>query len=217
MRDKAVISVLGVLATALLSTFFLWNLFLDPGSMGQLGLLGIFAAAMLSHLTVVAKDMFIPLYLPLASVYPALVLGAAAGCGAALGEVATYFLGWGIAETVGNGRHQNSKLTHWIRRYGLWAVLLVAATPLPDTPIVLLAGSKRLSLGKLFIAECVGKTALYSLGAAVGGVVFMGLTGALGGLTASALMVAASILFCVLVTWGRSRDLLFGWFERLIL
>jgi len=32
---------------------------------------------------------------------------------------------------------------------------------------------------------------------------------------ASLLMVVGSLVFCVLVTWKRSRDILFGWFERL--
>jgi len=170
---------------------------------------------MLSHLTVVARDMFIPMFLPLASVYNPLVLGASAGIGAAIGEITTYFLGWGVAETIQENQGEDNRLARWIRRYGLWAVLLVAVTPLPDTPIILLAGSNKLPFGKLFVVECIGKTALYSVGAVVGGVVFTGLTGAVGGIAASALMVAGSLLFCILVTWKKSRDLIFGWFERL--
>jgi len=29
--------------------------------------------------------------------------------------------------------------------------------------------------------------------------------------------VVGSLVFCVLVTWRKSRDLIFGWFERLFL
>ncbi len=217
LRHRAVISIIGVSATAVLSAAFLWLLLVDGRSLGQLGLVGVFSASLLSHLTVVARDMFVPMFLPLASVYNPLVLGASAGIGAAIGEITTYFLGWGVAETIQENQHEDNRLTRWIRRYGLWAVLLVALTPLPDTPIVLLAGSNKLPLGKLFVVEFVGKTALYSVGAVVGGVVFMGLTGAVGGITASVLMVAGSLLFCILVTWKKSRDLIFGWFERLFL
>ena len=120
-----------------------------------------------------------------------------------------------VAETIEEQEGENSRLSRWIRTYGLWAVLLVAVTPLPDTPIVLLAGSNKLPFGRLFIVEAVGKTVLYSIGAIVGGFVFTGLTGAFGGVGASALMVAGSLVFCVLVTWKKSRDVLFGWFERL--
>jgi membrane protein YqaA with SNARE-associated domain len=217
MRSRAVVSIVAVAVVAVLSGVVLWRWTIDPETLGQFGLGGIFLASMLSHLTVVARDMFIPMFLPLASVYNPLVLGASAGIGAAIGEITTYFLGWGVAETIQENQGEDNRLARWIRRYGLWAVLLVAVTPLPDTPIILLAGSNKLPFGKLFVVECVGKTALYSVGAVVGGVVFTGLTGAVGGITASVLMVAGSLLFCILVTWKKSRDLIFGWFERLFL
>ncbi len=217
MRSRAVVSIVAVAVVAVLSGVVLWRWTIDPETLGQFGLGGIFLASMLSHLTVVARDMFIPMFLPLASVYNPLVLGASAGIGAAIGEITTYFLGWGVAETIQENQGEDNRLSRWIRRYGLWAVLLVAVTPLPDTPIILLAGSNKLPFGKLFVVECVGKTALYSVGAVVGGVVFTGLTGAVGGITASVLMVAGSLLFCILVTWKKSRDLIFGWFERLFL
>jgi membrane protein YqaA with SNARE-associated domain len=169
---------------------------------------------MISHLTVIARDMFIPIYLPLATIYNPILLGLFAGIGAAIGEITTYILGWGVAETI-EETGDDSRLTMWIKKYGLWAVLLVAITPLPDTPIVLLAGSNKLPFVNLFIVECIGKTTLYSLGAFVGGFFFMGLSNAFGGITASLLMVFASLIFCIAVTWSRSRNMLFGWFERL--
>jgi len=217
VKPRAVISLVSVAVVAILSGVVLWRWTTNPDALGQFGLGGIFLASMLSHLTVVARDMFIPMFLPLASVYHPLVLGASAGIGAAIGELTTYFLGWGVAETLEENVQEDSRLSRWIRKYGLWAVLLVAVTPLPDTPIVLLAGSARLPFGKLFVVECVGKTALYSLGAVVGGIVFTGLTGTVGSFAASALMVVGSLVFCVLVTWRKSRDLIFGWFERLFL
>lgn len=215
MKRRALVSVAAVLVTALVSSLILWRWMVSPETIGRYGLAGVFLSSMMSHLTVVARDMFVPLYLPMASVYHPLVLGAGAGVGAAIGEVTTYFLGWGVAESLENGNE--SRLSRWIRRYGLWAVLLVAITPLPDTPIVLLAGSSRLSFSRLLVAECAGKTVLYSLGAVVGGAVFTRLTGALGSLGASLLMVGGSLVFCILVTWRKSRDLIFGWFERLFL
>jgi len=69
---------------------------------------------------------------------------------------------------------------------------------------------------KLLLVEGLGKTAYYTLGAVVGGFFFTGLTNVLGRFSASAVMVAGSVAFCVLVTWRRSRDAIFGWAERLI-
>lgn len=214
---RAHISIFGVIATAALSAVVLWRTLVDQSSLGRLGLGGAFLAAMLSHLTVVARDMFVPMFLSLTQVYSPILLGAAAGWGAALGEVTTYLLGWGVAESVRDEQSwSEDRVAGWIRRYGMWAVLLVSLTPLPDTPIVLLAGSGRLPLRKLLLAEGVGKTAYYTFGAFVGGFVFTGLTDAVGSFYASALIVAVSVAFCILVTWRKSRDAVFCWVERLI-
>jgi membrane protein YqaA with SNARE-associated domain len=179
-------------------------------------LAGVFAASMLSHLTVVARDMFIPLFLPLASVYHPVVLGSAAGTGAAIGEVTTYFLGWGVAESMETMSETEDKIAEWIKRYGLGAVFIVALTPLPDTPIVILAGSRKLSFRRLLAVEILGKSMLYSVGAVVGGVVYGGLESSLGTFVASGLMVVGSLVFCVVVTWKPSRDWIFGWVEKLM-
>jgi len=189
----------------------------DGSSLGKLGLGGVFLAAMLSHLTVVARDMFVPMFLSLTPIYSPLLLGAVAGWGGALGEVTTYFLGWGVAESVRENRSKmEDRVADWIRRYGLWAVLLVSLTPLPDTPVVLLAGSGRLSFKKLLIVEGVGKTTYYSLGAIVGGFLYTGMTDVLGSLFASTVVVSISVAFCFLVTWRKSRDAIFSLVERLM-
>ncbi|TEU09620.1 hypothetical protein E3J20_05965, partial [Candidatus Bathyarchaeota archaeon] len=119
MRSRAVVSIVAVAVVAVLSGVVLWRWTIDPETLGQFGLGGIFLASMLSHLTVVARDMFIPMFLPLASVYNPLVLGASAGVGAAIGEITTYFLGWGVAETIQENQGEEDRLTRWIRRYGL--------------------------------------------------------------------------------------------------
>jgi len=78
LKGRAFVSILCVAATATLSAVLLWTT-LQGGGLGQLGLAGAFLASLLSHLTVVARDMFVPMFLPLASVYNPLLLGAAAG------------------------------------------------------------------------------------------------------------------------------------------
>ena len=216
MKKQAVISVLGVVTVALLSGGLLYRLMVQGDSLGQLGLIGVFIASMLSHLTVVARDMFIPLFLPLASVYHPIVLGTFAGTGAAIGEVTTYFLGWGVAESIEPPPEAEDRIARWINKYGLWAVLIVALTPLPDTPIVILAGSRKLPFGKLAIVEIIGKSTLYSVAALMGGLVYGGLEETIGTIMASGLMVIGSLVFSIAVTWKPSRDLIFGWLERLV-
>lgn len=216
MNRRGWVSIIGVFVVALLSGALLWRLMVQGEALGRLGLIGVFVASMLSHLTVVARDMFIPLFLPLASVYHPVVLGSVAGTGAAIGEVTTYLLGWGVAESMETMSDTEDKIAKWIKKYGLWAVLLVALTPLPDTPIVILAGSRKLPFRRLLAIEVAGKSALYSVGAVVGGTVYGSLESTFGTVVASGLMVVGSLVFCVAVTWKPSRDWIFGWMEKLI-
>ncbi len=139
-----------------------------------------------------------------------------AGTGAAIGEVTTYFLGWGVAEGLEEMSAAEDRIARWINKYGLWAVLLVALTPLPDTPVIILAGSRKLPFSKLAVVEVFSKLILYSVGALMGGLVYGGLENTIGTFLASILMVVGSLIFSIVVTWKPTRDLLFGWMEKLI-
>ena len=89
-------------------------------------------------------------------------------------------------------------------------------TPLPDLPVVMLAGTRRLPLQKLLMVEVVGKSALYVLGAWVGGGIFSLLIGAIGSTIASVGMVVVNIVFSIALTWPPSRDWLFRLLDRII-
>jgi membrane protein YqaA with SNARE-associated domain len=216
LKTKAVVSVLGVSATAIISGLLLWRMLFGGEDITSLGLGGIFLASMLSHLTMVARDLFVPLFIPLTALYHPVLLGFSAGVGGAIGDVSAYALGWGVSESLEGKNKTEDLVDRWVSKYGLWAILVVAATPLPDLPIIMLAGSRRLPLKKLLVIEAAGKTALYSVGAFFGGRVFEVLIGAVGGLTASALLVVASIAFTFLITWGPSRDYIFGLIEKFV-
>lgn len=217
MRVRAYIGIFSVATIAVFSAVILWRMLVDGGGFGRLGLAGVFLVAMLSHLTVVARDMFVPVFLSLTPLYNPLILGSVAGCGAALGEVTTYFLGWGVAESVREDQREiDDRVAGWISRYGMWVILLVSMTPLPDAPIVLLAGSGRMPFKKLLVVEALGKTTYYTFGAFVGGFFFIGLTDLMGSLYASVLVVSFSVVFCFLVTWKKSREAIFAFVERLV-
>lgn len=217
MNKRAILTIGGVAATALVSGYLLLLLFTDSSRLEAMGLGGIFAASMLSHATMVARDIFVPAFLALTPFYHPIILGTCAGLGGAVGDVIPYLLGLGVAETVEKtGSKSEALVDKWIKKYGLWAVLVVAMTPLPDLPVVMLAGTRRLPLTKLLALEAVGKTVLYSVGAYVGGWVFELLIGAVGSWLASVGIVVGSIVFSVALTWPPSRDWLFGILDSLI-
>lgn len=217
LNKRAYLTITGVTVTALVSGYLLLLLFTDNTRLEAMGLGGIFAASLLSHATMVARDIFVPLFLALTPFYHPVILGVSAGIGGAVGDIIPYLLGLGVAETVEDkGSRAEDLVGRWIKKYGLWAVLIVAMTPLPDLPVIMLAGTRRLSFAKLLLLEATGKTVLYSIGAFVGGRVFELLIGVVGSWVASIGMVTASILFSIALTWPPSRDWLFGILDRLI-
>jgi membrane protein YqaA with SNARE-associated domain len=214
---KAILTITGVSVVAIVSGYFLLLLFTDMTRVEAMGLEGIFIVTLLSHATMVARDIFVPLFLALTPLYSPILLGVTAGVGGAIGDIIPYLLGLGVAETVERSESKSEDLVgRWIKKYGLLAVLVVAMTPLPDLPVVMLAGTRRLPLHKLLMVEIVGKSVLYSLAAWVGGWIFALLIGAVGSTIASVGMVVVSIVFSIALTWPPSRDWLFGLLDRII-
>lgn len=214
MKGKTRIFI--VILTAILSSLIIYEGLIVHNTLVELGLFGVFFASLLSNLTVVGRDMFVPLFLPLSTVYHPLVLGLAAAWGGALGMVTTYYWGKGIAEAMQN-TEEADPVSQWLKRHGIIAILIVAATPLPDTPVVLLAGSSRFSLLKLLLIEGSGKTLWYTFSAFLGGTIFSGLTDLIGGYLTSVIIVAASIIFCIVTSWKKSRDYIARLFGRTVL
>jgi membrane protein YqaA with SNARE-associated domain len=217
LNKRAYLTIGGVALTAVVSGYILLLFFTDATRVEEMGLAGVFLISMLSHATMVARDIFVPVFLALTPLYNPIILGAAAGIGGAIGDIIPYVLGIGVAETVEKqGSKAEALVDKWIKKYGLWAILVVAMTPLPDLPVVMLAGTRRLPFTKLVLIEAIGKTALYSVGAYVGGWIFELLIGAVGSWVASVGMVVVSIVFSVALTWPPSRDWLFNLLDRFI-
>lgn len=213
LDKKALINVSAVVVTAIISSIILYKTVIVDSLLGELGLIGLFFSSLFSHLTVVGRGIFGPTLLLLTSVYHPVVLGCFAGWGGAIGEVSTYYLGSAIRETV--EEEKENGLKEWINRYGLIIILLLAATPLPDTPIILLASSRRFPISKILLIEGIGKTIFYSFGAVFGGLLFRNLTDIVGNLVSSVIIVVASLAFCIIVSWEKTRNKLFEIGNRL--
>lgn len=207
VRVKDLLSLIGVAAAAIMSALILLGILLSSNvPLGNYGLVGIFVMALLSHLTMVARGLFLPAFLSLTQIYSPLTLGLAAGLGGGLGEMITYYWGLGIKKTLTSKNERDDPPPKWAERYGLIVALLFASSPLPDTPMMLLAGALRFPPRKVLMIQLAGKTMLYSVGASIGGFIFMGLKSATEEVTASIIVLAASIILTVIVSWSRSRE-----------
>jgi len=93
------------------------------------------------------------------------LLGLAAGLGSAIGELTGYLIGYGSHQAL------KKKYKKWLKRANEWAekrgmffaILVVAASPLPADIVGILAGVAKYDSKKFFIAMAIGKTIKYTL------------------------------------------------------
>jgi len=205
MKRKDLLSIIALFATAVLSAIIIYQTLFVSNIVEEAGLIGIFLSSLFGHLSVIGRNLFVPAFINLTKHYQPFILGFSAGIGAAIGEVTTYYWGLGISKVFQKDR-QNNPLSQWMNKYGILALLIVASSPLPDTPIALLAGSSRLSMKKFLIIQIAGKVLYYSLAAALGGIIYAELSNLMGELVFSALIVVASIALCVVTSWSKGRE-----------
>lgn len=207
IRIKALTRILGVSLTMILSSLTLYRL---PGIiwLKEQEILNVILTAFFSHLAIIARGFFVPLFLSLTEKYHPLLLGLSAGLGGGLGEIIAYYWGLSVRESLASDvdeREVGDAIPKWIEKYGIIAVLLFAASPLPDTPIILLAGALRFPLWKMIIIQIIGKTTLYSFGAIFGGIIFMELKSMAEETLISTIILVFSVALCALISWSPSR------------
>ena len=91
---KAILTITGVSVAAIVSGYFLLLLFTDISRVEAMGLEGIFIVTLLSHATMVARDIFVPLFLALTPLYNPILLGVTAGLVERSGTLYPTYWGW---------------------------------------------------------------------------------------------------------------------------
>jgi len=173
------------------------------------GLIGLFMASLVGHLTIVFKDViFVPLLFHMRWQWNPLILGFVGGLGGGIGELGGYFMGRGIGRLT--GKESEEKVPKLIEKLGLIGVLISALTPLPDAPLLLVAGSLRLPIILILAVEILGKTILYSLTALAGRTLDPLLLKFFPYPWDSVFILLVSIVFTVIVSWRRSRNAVFS-------
>jgi len=90
--------------------------------------------------------------------------------GSALGGVCLYLvfhhLGWSqISGSYPDVLQSKAwfNATRWVSAYGTWALLAIAATPVPQTPALIFTAISRLPIEQVFLALLVGKLVKYGI------------------------------------------------------
>jgi membrane protein YqaA with SNARE-associated domain len=177
--------------------------------LGSLGLLGVFLASFIGHFSIIMKDiLFIPLFLYVSNFSHPLSLGLVGGLGGGMGELGAYLVGRGIGKFTIN-KQKEATIPNWVKKLGLFSVLLFSITPIPDTPVLMLLGSVHFPILAVLALEIIGKTILYTSMAAAGGIIYSSVSGILPAPWDSVLITSASLGLSVVITWKRTRTRIF--------
>ena len=124
----------------------------------ELFYLGAFLSMLIGNATVILPVPGLIIVFILGGTLNPLLIGLAAGPGAAIGEMTGYAAGYGGSAVI-----DNFKLYHrfkgWMEKYGIIVITLLAAIPNPVFDMAgIVAGSLRIKWWKFLIAAMIGKT-----------------------------------------------------------
>lgn len=129
-------------------------------SLGDLGYLGVFIVSLAANATIVLPMPSLVIILPLATVLNPLLVGLVAAIAGSLGEMTAYLVGYS-----GRGIWENNetyqKAVAWLKKWGIWVVFIVSATPLPIDIMGIAAGNLRFPAWQYFVACLPGKIIKY--------------------------------------------------------
>ena len=181
-----------------------------------LGLLGVFLASFIGHFSIILKDiLFIPIFLSVSSFCDPLSLGLVGGLGGGLGELGAYLIGRGVGKLTVNKQNE-STIPNWVKKLGLFSVLIFSITPIPDTPVLMLLGSVHFPILAVLALEIVGKIFLYTSMAVAGGILYSSVSGILPAPWDSVIIALVSLGLSVIITWKKTRTRIFRFTQEII-
>ena len=127
--------------------------------LSTLGYFGIFLISLIGSSTIIFPLPAAAFVFGAGAVLNPLILGLVAGIGAALGELIGYGFGWaGRKISKKRLKERLEKAERMFKKYGgFFALILFAATPLPDDVVGIVSGILNYEIKKFFIAVLIGK------------------------------------------------------------
>jgi membrane protein YqaA with SNARE-associated domain len=148
---------LALVAGLVLIAFFL-VVHVDEDSVTRYGYVGVFLTTLVATGGLVLPVPYLVTVAAAGMVLNPLVVGLVAGFASALGEVTGYMVGYAGVPIVRRGRW-HAATERWVRRYGFWAILALAAVPNPLFDLAgIAAGTLEMPLREFWLACFVGKT-----------------------------------------------------------
>ncbi|MBN1368416.1 MAG: VTT domain-containing protein [Dehalococcoidales bacterium] len=125
--------------------------------------IGAFFISLIGSLTIVLPFPGFLILIPFASVYNPIFIALAASTGGIIGELSGYAAGRS-GRSMLRANKAYLKAESWMKRRGVWAIMLFAFIPLVPFDVAgLAAGALRMPLWKFMIAGWIGKSAKFIL------------------------------------------------------
>lgn len=160
---KRIIPVSAVLlALAITVALFLYR---DQVSqLGDYGYLGAFLLCLVCNATVILPVPGIVVLFALGTTLNPVLVALVGATGGIIGEMTGFMVGYGGREVVPGKGRLYTMAENWMRRWGGWAVFILAAAPLPVFDVAgVVAGVLRYPLWKFLLIGWVGKSIKYIL------------------------------------------------------
>ena len=151
----ALASLLNLLKDSLNINFFQYS---------WLAYLSVFITSLLANVTIIAPVPFaIVIMVNAAEYFNPFFIALLAAAGGTLGEMSGYFAGrLGSKIAIPENIISNERITHWVGKYGFWAISLLAFQPIiPFDVGGVVAGASRMPIIKFLPALFLGKVFKY--------------------------------------------------------
>jgi membrane protein DedA with SNARE-associated domain len=118
---------------------------------------GIFLVMLMANATVIIPAPGVAVVFAMGSVFNPILVALAAGTGGAIGELSGYLAGFSGQAIVENTRAYN-RISPWVQKYGVWAILVLAAIPNPFFDLAgMAAGIAKIPVWKFLLFCWVGQ------------------------------------------------------------
>jgi len=121
------------------------------------GYLGIFIISVLGNATIILPVPVILTAFIGGNVFNPLLVGLIVSFGATIGELTGYLAGRSGRVMVKNNQ-KFEEVENWMKKYGLWAILFLAAIPNPVFDLAgIVSGATKIPVWKYFLVTWIGK------------------------------------------------------------
>jgi membrane protein YqaA with SNARE-associated domain len=131
--------------------------------LGNYGYLGAFLISLIASLTIILPVPGFLLLMSLASIFNPILIALAASTGGIIGELSSYLAGRS-GRSMLRANKTYLRAESWMKRWGVWAIMLFAFVPLVPFDVAGLAsGALRFPVWKFMVAGWIGKSVKFIL------------------------------------------------------